>query len=117
MAPVLLAARPSSSSSVPVVLQAAVTDASCPSLAYMQPRLTFAVPDGSMSLSPMGLMLGPGNTAATGAGIHSLQQDSVAFANAAVPGHIRQLLANLPAASSTSGAIRLPGNVDVALQP
>jgi hypothetical protein len=100
-----------------VLLQPPATDASCPSLAHMQPGLAFAAPVGLPGLSPPGLLLGARTTTATGAGAHRMQQDVVAFSNAAVLGQSRQLLASLPAASGASGALTLPGSVGLAMQP
>jgi hypothetical protein len=99
---------------MPVVLEALASDEQCPSLAYLQPSLVVAAAsDGLPGLSPLGLMLGARTSNASG----SIDQEVVAFSNAAVLGQHRQLTASVGAASAPSGAIRLPGSTQLTLQP
>lgn len=93
--------------------------ASCPSLAYLQPRLAFAAPDDDGALPGLalpGAMLGPAAANGTAGGVTRVQQDGVVFSSAALAAGSgsAQLVASVGAAS---GAIRLPGVVQLTVQP
>jgi hypothetical protein len=104
--------------SVPVVLQPFAADASCPSLAHLQPSLSFSTGATAPGMSAAGLLLGPRAVNTSAAGIALLQQSAVAFLYSAVPadgGY--HLLAHLGTTSAASGSIRLPGSIVVAVRP
>ena len=100
-----------------VTLQSPVSESSCPSLAYLQPSLAFSTGDASPGLSLPGLLLGPLSSNTSEAGISQAQQRAVAFLNSALPVAGHQLLARVGAASSATGAIMLPGSVQLAVKP
>lgn len=103
--------------SVPVTLQPAVADASCPSLAYLQPTLAFTTGVASQGLSLPGLLLGPRTASAPTAGSSMMQQTAVAFMDSVVSGAGLQLQARVGAISAASDAIKLPGSTPVTLRP
>lgn len=103
--------------SVPVVLQPFAADASCPSLAHLQPSLSFSTGAAAPGMSVPGLLLGARilNTSAAGAAL--LQQSAVTFLDSAVPADGYHLLAHVGTTSAASGSIRLPGSIVVAVRP
>lgn len=103
--------------SVPVTLHPVAADASCPSLAYLQPSLTFSTPGSAQGLSLPGLLMGPRTVNGSSAGPALLQQQqAVAFLDAAMADNGYQLLAQVGATGTAAGSIRLPGTMAVAVK-
>jgi hypothetical protein len=99
-----------------VTVQPASTDATCPSLAYLQPRLTFSTGAAAPGLSVPGLLLGASAVNTSTAGTVLMQQSAVAMLDSSVPAQNYQLDGNAGATSAASGAIRLPGTMPVNIQ-
>lgn len=103
--------------SVAVIVQPVTADASCPSLAYLQPSLAFSTASAAQGLSLPGMLLGPRTVNGSSAGPVVVQhQQAVAFLDAAMGGDSYQLLAQIGATSTASGSIRLPGAAALAVR-
>jgi hypothetical protein len=99
-----------------VTLQPASTDATCPSLAYLQPRLTFSTGASTPGLSVPGLLLGASTVNTSTAGTVLMQQSAVAVLDSSVVSQAYHLDGYVGATSAASGAIRLPGTMPVNIQ-
>jgi len=103
--------------SVPVTLLPSVSEAWCPSLAYLQPNLAFSTSDVWPSLSLPGLLLGARTSNTSTGGVSLLQQSTVAVLNSAMPASGHQLLAHVGSTSAATGSIKLPGSAGLTVRP